>query len=174
MTEEKWQTLLQSMEDNTSEDPICPSRLNAILGQNGFQVGLHLAVFVEPFLQYVLTGIKTVESRFSERRIAPYGKVRKGDLIILKRSAGPVVGVCEASDVWYYQLGPKSRAKIEQEFLDRMSISNSEFWDQLKTASFATLINLGRVQPIRPRNWGKRDRRGWVVLRNSQMQERLL
>src|SRR5947208_15176323 len=55
--------------------------------------GIHLAVFVEPFLGYVLDGSKTVESRFSVNRCAPFGKVRQGDVALLKRPGAPVVGI---------------------------------------------------------------------------------
>lgn len=37
-------------------------------------VGIHLAIFAEPFLSMVLSGEKTVESRFSRNRCAPTAK----------------------------------------------------------------------------------------------------
>ena len=36
---------------------------------------VHLAILLEPYLQYILDGTKTVESRFSKNRIAPYKMV---------------------------------------------------------------------------------------------------
>ena len=39
------------------------------------------AAFWEPYLDLILTGQKTVESRFSRRRIAPYGCVAAGDVL---------------------------------------------------------------------------------------------
>ena len=70
------------------------------------QNSIHLAVFVEPFLQFVLDGRKTVESRFSIHRRPPFGCVRSGDLVLIKESGGPVVAMAEVSNVWYYQLDP--------------------------------------------------------------------
>src|SRR5437899_128672 len=64
----------------------------------------HLAVFAEPFLRFVLDGSKTIESRFSVNRCAPYRAVEAGDLVLLKRPAGPVVAVAEVAQVWYYEL----------------------------------------------------------------------
>jgi hypothetical protein len=55
--------------------------------------GIHLAVFIEPYLQFILDGQKTVESRFSANRSAPYQQVGKGDVVLLKRTGGPVMGV---------------------------------------------------------------------------------
>jgi len=67
---------------------------------------IHLAVFVEPFLTFVLEGRKTVESRFSIHRRPPFGCVRSGDLVLIKESGGPIVAMAEVSRVWYYQLDP--------------------------------------------------------------------
>lgn len=162
------------MDEGNITDNAFWDRLLHLLERREFRVGLHLAIFVEPFLGYILSGTKTIESRFSKRKIAPFGKIERGDLIILKRSSGPIVGLCEALDVWYYRLGPRSRVKIQDEFLGRLAIDNTGFLAQLKTASFATLIAIGDVQAIRPRSWTKRDRRSWIVLKGRQEQTRLL
>ena len=53
--------------------------------------GLHLAVLKEPYLEFILKGEKTVESRFSIRRRAPYKRVEKGDVVILKQQSGNVL-----------------------------------------------------------------------------------
>ena len=41
----------------------------------GTPVQVHLAVMVEPYLSRVLDGSKTIESRFSRKKIAPWGRV---------------------------------------------------------------------------------------------------
>src|SRR5688572_1351393 len=64
----------------------------------GSAVGFHVAVFSEPFLTAVLTGEKTIESRFSSVRCAPYGEVAVGDIVLIKRVAGPVCGVAVAAN----------------------------------------------------------------------------
>jgi DNA-directed RNA polymerase alpha subunit len=53
---------------------------DAIAHHNGNRT-FHLAVFIEPFLQYILDGSKTVESRFSSRRSAPYQRVNPDHVI---------------------------------------------------------------------------------------------
>jgi hypothetical protein len=133
--------------------------------QGPFASGLHLAVLVEPYLSYILDGKKTVESRFSERRIAPYGSVRRDDVILLKRSGGPIVGLCRASDIWYYELDPRSWREIRTGFSQMLCAQDPNFWSQRKSAEFATLIRLTNVLKISPFKYAKSDRRGWVVLK---------
>lgn len=129
--------------------------------------GVHLAVFVEPYLGYVLDGSKTVESRFSVNRCAPFGKVRRGDIILLKRSGGGVVGIARVSVVWSYQLDEESWAGIRKRFAAALRAQDPDFWESKKGASYATLMRIDGVRSFRPVGWEKRDRRGWVVLQES-------
>lgn len=132
--------------------------------------GLHLAILVEPYLKYILEGKKTIESRFSERRVAPYRRVKRDDVILLKRSGGPVVGLCRASDIWYYELDPESWTEIRTGFSKMICVQDPDFWRKRKSAEFATLIRLTNVMRIQPFKYSKRDRRAWVVLKPSRGQ----
>lgn len=134
---------------------------------------IHLAVFVEPFLQFVLDRKKTVESRFSINRCAPYKVVQSGDLILIKRSGGPIVAVAETSRAWFYELDGQALSSIKAKFGSVLCIEDPSFWDSKTNSCYGTLIQLGRVEPISPVSCLKRDRRGWVVVRESQNQYQL-
>lgn len=125
---------------------------------------LHLAVFVEPYLRYVLKGKKTVESRFSVNRCSPYGQVSPRDIIILKKSGGPVCGVCYVREVWFYQIEENSLHEIKSKFDRALCISNTTFWDQRRRARYATLMLIGGIREVKSIDVAKRDRRGWVVI----------
>ena len=58
------------------------------IGAGAVDVDVHLAVFSEPYLSFVLDGVKTVESRFSRVRCAPFQQIRSGDIILVKQSGG--------------------------------------------------------------------------------------
>jgi hypothetical protein len=45
------------------------------------ETSLHLAVLTEPFCSWLLEGTKTIESRFSRVRCAPYGTLAEGDIV---------------------------------------------------------------------------------------------
>jgi len=139
--------------------------LSDILFDKKPSVGIHLGVFIEPYISYILGGRKTVESRFGIRRQPPYGHVASDDILFLKYSGGPVVGICKISDVWFYQLNRKSWSTLRKEFADALCAQDSEFWQQRKHASFATLMQIKSVVKIPPVDFPKKDRRGWVILR---------
>lgn len=134
---------------------------------------LHLAILVEPYLQFILDGKKTVESRFSTRKFAPYNRVEKGDVVLLKQSSGPIVGICQVSYVWFYQLEPESWRTIKESFATAICAQDPDFWKQREAASFATLMRIQNVKSIEPIKFVKRDRRGWVVLHESSSQLQL-
>lgn len=136
--------------------------------------GLHLAIFVEPYLQYILDGRKTVESRFSINKNIPYQSVEVGDVILLKKSSGPILGVCHVSYVWFYRLDKSSWHAIKKDFTDAICAQDPQFWDDRKKASYATLIKIDHVRKITPFNCNKLDRRGWVVLNNTRSQQEIL
>jgi dephospho-CoA kinase len=137
------------------------------------RIGIHLAIFVEPYLEFVLEGKKTVESRFSINRVAPYGQVGENDVIFLKRAGGPIVGICEVTNTWFYKLGPDSFEEIATRFGRAICPVDEEFWEERRHAEYATLIKLGRVHRTEPLAFPKKDRRGWVVLKPSELQNEL-
>jgi len=124
----------------------------------------HLAVMHEPYLSYVLAGRKSVESRFSRHRVAPFGQVGVGDLLLLKAQSGPVTGVASVAHVDSYVLDPASWAAIRERFSAALCAEGDEFWADRRDARYATLMRLAEAVPIEPLAMEKRDRRPWVVL----------
>lgn len=129
---------------------------------------LHLAIFVEPYLQYIIEGRKTVESRFSIKRLPPYESIHVGDIILLKKSSGPIVGVCQASYVWFYRLDESSWNTIKKEFTGAICVQDPQFWNDRKNASYGTLIKISHIKKITPFYCNKLDRRGWVILKQKE------
>ena len=80
------------------------------------RIGIHLAIFAEPFLSMVFSGKKTIESRFSRNRCAPYGEISDGDIILLKEVAGPICGLALARRTWFYDLLTEPIGRIRDRF----------------------------------------------------------
>jgi hypothetical protein len=131
---------------------------------------VHLAVFVEPFLSYILDGSKTVESRFSVKQCAPFRRVAVGDIILLKAASGPVRGICEVSKTWYFELGSVPLADLRERFAESICATEDEFWHAREKAEYATLLKLRWVRELPPMSCPKRDRRGWVILHGARSQ----
>lgn len=131
-------------------------------------VGVHLAILRPPYLDWILEGSKTAESRFMKRRVVPYQSVNAGDLLILKDSSGPIRGLALVSEARHY--GPLNRTDVVSLFLKygRELRVNDQFRKSKEAARFASLLLLAYARTIPPIQLRKSDRRGWVVLVRSE------
>ena len=130
------QPLVSNVREAVKNDPYWSKRMDNLDSNISANESIHLAVLVEPYLQFILDGTKSVESRFSVRRYPPFNRVERGDVILLKRSSGPIVGICEVSSAWYYHLDPKSWVEIRSEFTQALCAQDPDFWLARKSASF--------------------------------------
>jgi hypothetical protein len=132
------------------------------------RVGLHLAVLAEPFLSFVLNGRKTIESRFTRTRCAPFDRIRQGDIILLKQVSGPVCGLVLAKQTWFFDLHHQPIQTIREQYSGAICADDA-FWGLKRGAAYATLIELAEPVSIDAIPCNKRDRRGWVALTPPQM-----
>lgn len=154
--------MLPQLREALSDDPHWTRLMEQALG-------FHLAVLVEPYLAYILEGRKTIESRFSKNRVPPFGRVRVGDLVFLKRAAGPVVGVMCVERADFLLLNEETWPQVRA--LSRPLCADSDFWLARADKHYATLLHVGAVRALRPFLVQKTDRRAWVILRNSDQLE---
>lgn len=127
-------------------------------------VSLHLAVLTKPFLGPLLDGIKTIESRFSRVRGAPYSVLRPGDIVAVKKPGGPVIGAFQAGQVRSYQMTPELLGKIRARFGQEIQAHEDKFWDDHAESRYGTLIDVRHPRRLAGLPFPKRDRRGWAVL----------
>jgi hypothetical protein len=155
--------LLVAIDRALAGDPFWSSYFRDQLTAPRPEAALHVAVFREPFLTWVLEGRKRVESRFSQKQVAPFGSIEPGDAVLLKRVAGPLVGICHVNAAWSYRLDPATWSFIRQRFSELLCAEDEQFWVERKDARFATLISLDAVRQLPDIHYAKNDRRGWVV-----------
>ena len=154
--------ILKQAASRTASGSAMRERINLAL-QRRTEVGVHLAVFVAPFLDAILDGRKTIESRFGLHRAAPFERVSAGDFILLKKSGGPVVGIAIAGDASYFRLDRQTLHEIRSRFAAQIYAEDDEFWEERAGKRFATLIEIDTVSKIETLEIDKRDRRAWIT-----------
>jgi len=165
---QSWQyTLQKSLRIAVRGDRYWQSRIDQAISEKT-RNSIHLAVFIEPYLTYILQGKKTIESRFSSRKTVPYHRVNDGDILLLKKAGGNIHGICEVSSVWYYNLDPASWRSIKREFSEMLCAEDPAFWRKREKAAFATLMSIKNVTRLPSLKCGKKDRRGWVIFRAKE------
>ena len=122
----------------------------------------HLAIMVEPYRSLLLEGEKTMESRFSQKMIHPFHRVSKGDIIILKKSGGDIVGVFEAKDVHYFELKSEQDVEAIKNEYNQQICCPDEFWDSKMNSRYATLIDVGHLMKLAPIRVSFPNRRSWI------------
>ena len=132
-------------------------------------VGIHLAIFNEPFLSLLVNGTKTIESRFSMNKVSPYDKVFNGDIVFIKKSGGPITGYFIVRKTHFYTpLTLKERAEIKKRFSKGIcSNAVSDFWSSRSSKKYISLLETSSVKKIPPVSISKKDRMAWVVIRSA-------
>lgn len=103
----------------------------------------HLAIMRNPWMNYLVQGKKTIESRISQKQIAPWQKVNIGDWIYFRLSGDFVVSHKAAvKDVKYYE-GPAIFQKLE-EFKEEICIDD-EYIHSKSKCKYLTLIWLDEI-----------------------------
>lgn len=127
---------------------------------------IHLGVFNEPCLTYMLNGKKIIESRISKNRIAPYNKITLDDIVVVKKSGGGVVAYFTIKEIIFVDLNEVSINKIRDKYNKELCVSD-EFWEQKKDASYATLMFIERLVKLDTFKVNKKGMQTWIVLEKN-------
>ena len=101
----------------------------------------------------------------------PHGRVEKGDIILLKDSGGPVVGVCKVDRVWFYEIDADTLHELRKSFAEVLCAQDPQFWLDRSNTRYASLMKVSEPTSIPPTACKKRDRRGWVILEDHKQTE---
>lgn len=141
------------------------SIIDQIVSNDG--IGLHMAIFNEPFLSAILDKRKLYESRFSIKRINPYRKVYNGDIVLIKRNAGKVIGFFVVGKVDYWIKNNKtSLHQLEIEYAEKIcSNLDSDFWKNRINCKYGTFIEIREIHLFKSFGIDKQDRTTWIILK---------
>ena len=136
----------------------------------------HLAILTDPWLDLILDGHKTIETRISKVKLPPYEAVSVGDHVLMKQSGGPIKGAFEIEQVETYH----ADSNLDKLVFDEVFRENArqiygfqevmyahrdaleKKWCESKYATFIHVENVQRYDPDIPIK--KTNRLAWVVL----------
>ncbi|MBC7772220.1 MAG: ASCH domain-containing protein [Pyrinomonadaceae bacterium] len=109
---------------------------------------IHVAVIHGVYLDLILSGRKTIETRLSLTRRTPYGKATTGERIYFKERSGPIRGTALIGRVDSHEnLTPELVRKIGTQH-NRHILGPDEFWTDKSSAKYATLLWLTNPQRV--------------------------
>ena len=131
----------------------------------------HLAILAPGWTELILDGSKTIESRFTKVRCAPFGKVHEGDSVYMKESGGLVKGMFTVAKVETFehltdaQICDLFYKEYREQIFSSLSASMQRPPEKWLTAKHATLIHVS--DPIafdKPFPYKQKGRSAWLVL----------
>lgn len=128
---------------------------------------IHLAIFSDPYLDYMIEGKKTIESRFSKNRALPYQKVKYNDIIIIKKSSGPVIGYFYAGECLFFDFKKDDIDEIFNEYRKPLCVDD-EFIKNKMNSNYATLIKVQKFVSVKPFKISKRGMSTWLILKECK------
>ena len=126
----------------------------------------HIVILKQKYFDMILSGEKTIESRFSLNKSAPYGKVSIGDELLLKVTGGCVTATAKVKAVEYYEdLYPERINKIRVKYGKQIGSTKMSDWMDTMTKNFCTLIWIEDVKEIEPINVKRSCGAGWIIIK---------
>lgn len=126
----------------------------------------HLAIFKKGVGEDILNGVKTIETRFSKMKIAPFGVISMGDLVYIKPTGKDIIGEFRVKKVVFIDGLEIKDIKEIKETKGEQIAADDNYWERKSGSKYVTLIYIGQVTPFitAPLKITKKDLRGWVVL----------
>ncbi|MDP1696056.1 MAG: hypothetical protein Q8L29_04025 [archaeon] len=126
----------------------------------------HLAILSKTnnLLSKILSGEKTIESRWYKHKKAPFGTLSKGDIIYFKESGAQVTARASVKDFEVYEnLSPDEIKSILSRYSAQLGVDIS-YYDNIKDKTLCMLIFLQDVEKIPPFNVKKSYGTAWISL----------
>lgn len=143
----------------------------------------HLAVYSrnrsKDYIQMMFDGIKTVDIKLSNRRVAPFNAVSPGDMLYIKESSGPVVGRIQIPKVSYFEIkDPMQILDLLMEIREPVGLDDEEhatrMFEKVQDKKYVTIFELAQPEPLlHPIRVEKFDRRVWVANYSLPLELRL-
>jgi len=116
----------------------------------------HVAIMMRKpnLIPKIISGEKTIESRWYLSRKAPWGKVKRGDTIYFKISGGEILASAEVSKVAQYEYLSNQRAReIIRTYAEKVGFKKnkiSKYYKAYANKKFCILIFLKNPKQIEP------------------------
>ncbi len=133
----------------------------------------HIAILRQPFFNMVLSGEKTIESRWSMNKTAPYNRVNVGDVIYLKETGKAVTAKAVAARVEQFKLTPTIVEEIRIKYGREIGTDKFQDWQGTLNKKYCTLIWLEQLERIEPMPVKKSFGAGWLVFNDWKIKKSL-
>ncbi len=97
-------------------------------------------------------------------KVAPYNKVKVGEIIYLKETGKDVTATAKVNQVKYYELTPERVEEIRAKYGKEIGTDKFEDWQSTLRKKYCTLIWLEDVKRVEPIKVPRSNGAGWLVV----------
>lgn len=138
----------------------------------------HVATFVQPYLSEILSGEKTIDARFSVKKVAPFRKIAVGDKVFIKgvivRGYSQIQGEVSVKNVEFYERLTPSKVRVIFDQHPQL-LAREDFVKAKLNSSYGTLWWMGNVKKYDfPPMFVGNARTGWIVKSDGIRIEKLV
>lgn len=134
----------------------------------------HLAILSSGWLEKILSGEKTIESRWSKNRIIPYERISEGDVIYFKETGKMVSARAVVEKALFFDNLNESRIRdILRKYGERIGIT--EYNRNFDGKNFCTLVfldNVERVEPFKINKKGYGIGSAWITVDSIELKHK--
>ena len=135
----------------------------------------HLAILDKKrkILEKIISGEKSIESRWYKLKKTPYGMIKPGDTVFFKDSGDPVtVQATVEKALFFSDLTKEKYKEIIEKYANKICLKNRNIEDYVKQKyKYVTLIFLKEVKEIQPFTVNKKGSvlmAAWIILENIE------
>lgn len=128
----------------------------------------HVAIMKKSWglIPKILSGEKTIESRWYQTRRAPWDKIKTGDIVFFKNSGESVTAKTEVSQVWQFEIkGLTDAQEIIKKYGKKICLVNSDPSKWPKLSKYCVLLGLKNPEVVKRSRLTRKDsepeRLGW-------------
>ncbi len=134
----------------------------------------HLAILKKDFdlLHKIITGEKTIESRWYKTKKVPFNRIKEGDIVYFKESGEPVKAKAYVQKVIQYDdLTDAKIFDLLRKYEKELSIIADEYIKNVRNKKYGILIFLDKVERINPfkiDKTGYGNQVSWITVKDIQ------
>lgn len=129
----------------------------------------HLAILKKKWLEKIISGEKTIESRWYKQKRTPYQKIAKGDMLYFKETGKPVTAKATAQEVLFFDMLTEEKIRNILENYGKEINITVDAVSRLLDKKYCTLVVLENVQKIQPFQINKKGygiQAAWITVDN--------
>ena len=125
----------------------------------------HIVILKKKYYDKVLSGEKSIESRWSYNKSLPYQKVNVGDELLIKQTGKDVTLIANVSKVEFYELTPEIVEQLRVRYGKQIGTDKIEDWAGTMNKKFCSLVWFDNIKQVKPLKVKRSNGAGWLIVK---------